>query len=46
VRVFGAEALTEVGPNNDECDAVCEVVVEIHCRLPERTDTGRASGPE
>jgi hypothetical protein len=38
------EALTEVGPNNEECDAVFEVVVAIHCRLPVRTDTGRAAG--
>jgi hypothetical protein len=40
------EAQTEVRPNNEERDAACEVVYEIDCRLPERTDTGRASGPE
>jgi hypothetical protein len=43
-RAFFAGALTEVGPNNEERDAACEVVSVIHCRLPKRTDTGRAAG--
>jgi hypothetical protein len=40
------EALIKVGPNNEERDAAFEVVSVIHCRLPKRTYTGRASGPE
>jgi hypothetical protein len=39
-------ALTKVGPNNEQNDEVGKVVSQITCRLPTRTDTGRASGPE
>jgi hypothetical protein len=36
--------LTKVGPNNDQTDEAIEFVPVIHCRLPKRTDTGRAAG--
>jgi hypothetical protein len=46
VQKIFMEALIKVGPNSEERDAAFEVVSVIHCRLPERTDTGRASRPE